>query len=216
MPEKIFQGSPAKSVYCERNLNTIKNIHSINFIKHTTLLACSALLAVSLAACSQPVASDAASTAGSASSSATSDTAQIPNPWADCTTLADAAALTGYDFTVPDSVDGYPDVTIAVLESEQLTEVQYSSGNARLCLRKAPGSDDISGDFNQYAESNAVDVDGRSVTLQGNDGQVQLATWLDGDYTNSWAERLIWLFLGTHLCDLFFIFIIFCIFVYLV
>lgn len=102
-----------------------------------------------------------------------------------CTTLADAAALTGYDFTVPDSVDGYPDVTIAVLESEQLTEVQYSSGNARLCLRKAPGSDDISGDFNQYAESNAVDVDGRSVTLQGNDGQVQLATWLDGDYTYS-------------------------------
>ena len=148
----------------------MKNIHSINFIKHTTLLACSALLAVSLAACSQPVASDAASTAGSASSSATSDTAQIPNPWTGCTTLADAAALTGYDFTVPDSV---------------LTEVQYSSGNARLCLRKAPGSDDISGDFNQYAESNAVDVDGRSVTLQGNDGQVQLATWLDGDYTYS-------------------------------
>lgn len=156
----------------------MKNIHSINFIKHTTLLACSALLAVSLAACSQPVASDAAS-------SATSDTAQIPNPWADCTTLADAAALTGYDFTVPDSVDGYPDVTIAVLESEQLTEVQYSSGNARLCLRKVPGSDDISGDYNQYAESNAVDVDGRSVPLQGNDGQVQLATWLDGDYTYS-------------------------------
>ena len=82
-------GFKAKSVYYERNLNTMKNIHSINFIKHTTLLACSALLAVSLAACSQPVASDAASTAGSASSSATSDTAQIPNPWTGCTTLAD-------------------------------------------------------------------------------------------------------------------------------
>ena len=40
------------------------------------------------------------------------------------TMLEDAAALTGYDFTVPDSVDGYPDVTIAVLESEQLTEAQ--------------------------------------------------------------------------------------------
>lgn len=148
----------------------MKNIHSINFIKHTTLLACSALLAVSLAACSQPVASDAASTAGSASSSATSDTAQIPNPWADCTTLADATALTGYDFTVPDSVDGYTDTSITVLTDEQLTEVQYTAGSDRLCLRKAPGSDDISGDYNQYAESTTVDVDGRSVTLQGNDG----------------------------------------------
>ena len=73
----------------------MKNIHPINFIKRTILLACSALLAVSLAACSQPAASDAASTAGSTSSSATSDTAQIPNPWTGCTTLADAAALTG-------------------------------------------------------------------------------------------------------------------------
>ena len=75
---------------------------------------------------------------------------------------------------MPDSVDGYPDVTIAVLESEQLTEVKYSSGNARLCLRKAPGSDDISGDFNQYAESNAVDVDGRSVTLQATTARFSL------------------------------------------
>ena len=34
-------------------------------------------------------------------------------------------------------------------------------------------------------------------------------------YSNSWAERFIWLFLGTHLCVLFFIFILFRIFVYL-
>ena len=33
---------------------------------------------------------------------------------------------------------------------------------------------------------------------------------------NSWAERFIWLFLGAHLCILFFIFILFRIFVYLV
>ena len=35
-------------------------------------------------------------------------------------------------------------------------------------------------------------------------------------YSNSWAERFIWLFCGTHLYVLFFIFISFCIFVYLV
>ena len=46
--------------------------------------------------------------------------------------LEDAAALTGYDFTVPDSVDGYPDVTIAVLESEldafTICGMMYSGG----------------------------------------------------------------------------------------
>lgn len=154
---------------------------NINMIKRSALLACSALLAVSLAACSQPAASDAANTPDTAAS----DTTQIPNPWTECATLADAAALTGYDFTVPDSVDGYTDTSITVLTDEQLTEVQYTAGNDRLCLRKAPGSDDISGDYNQYAESNTVDVDGRSVTLQGSDGQVQLATWQDGGYTYS-------------------------------
>ena len=35
-------------------------------------------------------------------------------------------------------------------------------------------------------------------------------------YSISWAERFIWLFLGTFLCILFFIFILFRIFVYLV
>lgn len=162
-------------MFTRKELTTMKNI---NMIKRSALLACSALLAVSLAACSQPAASDAASTAAS-------DTTQIPNPWTECATLADAAALTGYDFTVPDSVDGYTDISITVLTDEQLTEVQYTAGNDRLCLRKAPGSDDISGDYNQYAESNTVDVDGRSVTLQGSDGQVQLATWQDGGYTYS-------------------------------
>lgn len=93
---------------------------NINMIKRSALLACSALLAVSLAACSQPAAPDAASTPDTAAS----DTTQIPNPWADCATLADAAALTGYDFTVPDSVDGYTDISITVLTDEQLTEVQ--------------------------------------------------------------------------------------------
>ena len=35
-------------------------------------------------------------------------------------------------------------------------------------------------------------------------------------YSNSWADRFIWLFLSTHLCILFFIFILFRIFVYLI
>lgn len=177
--------APPKKYPSRKELHTMKNFHSINSIKRSALLACSALLAVSLAACSQPAASNAASTADSPYSAATSDTAQIANPWTDCATLADAAALTGYDFTVPDSVDGCTDVAISVLESEQLTEVQYTAGNDRLCLRKAPGSDDISGDYNQYAENSTVDVDGRSVTLQGNGGQVQLATWQDGSYSYS-------------------------------
>ncbi|RGE12906.1 hypothetical protein DXC33_01490 [Clostridiaceae bacterium TF01-6] len=36
------------------------------------------------------------------------------------------------------------------------------------------------------------------------------------NYSNSWAEKFIWLFFGIHLCISFFIFIIFCNFVCLV
>ena len=42
-----------------------------------------------------------------------------------------------------------------------------------------------------------------------------MGSWWDENtnYSNSWAERFIWLFLGTHLCISFFIFILFCIFI---
>lgn len=41
-------------------------------------------------------------------------------------------------------------------------------------------SDDISGDYSEYANTKEIIVDGISVTLRGNDGTWSVATWTDG------------------------------------
>lgn len=51
----------------------------------------------------------------------------------------------------------------------------------RFC--KAPGDGDISGDYNDYAQSDTITVSDREVTLKGNDDAVNLAIWAKDRYT---------------------------------
>ena len=122
------------------------------------------------------------SLAACASKSATSGNAEIPNPFVDCATLADAAKLTGFDIVVPDSVDGFDTRTIQVMDKKMI-QVIYSKGENNLLIRKQAGSDDISGDYNQYSETNTVTLGSLQVTMKGDNGMVSLATWTDGGYT---------------------------------
>ena len=53
---------------------------------------------------------------------------QIPNPWVDCTTLADAAKLAGFDIAVPGSIKGYPNKLIQAMEKSMI-QVLYFDGD---------------------------------------------------------------------------------------
>ncbi len=121
------------------------------------------------------------SLAACASKTATSGNAAIPNPFVDCATLADAAMLTGFDIIVPDSVDGFDTRTIQVMDNKMI-QVIYTKGDNNLLIRKQAGSDDISGDYSQYSETNTVTLGTLQVTMKGENGMVCLATWADGGY----------------------------------
>ena len=107
---------------------------------------------------------------------------QIPNPFVDCNTLKDAGKIAGFDVTVPDAIDGYSERTIQAIKND-LIQVLYQNGENELSIRKAVGSDDVSGDYNEYAEIKTVTVSGQQVTMKGSDGKVNIATWTDGSYT---------------------------------
>ena len=63
-------------------------------------------------------------------------------------------------------------------------EIIYASGEDETArIRKAPGADDVSGDYNEYAETETVDAGGVSVTMKGENGLVKLAIWTNGDYS---------------------------------
>ena len=115
---------------------------------------------------------------------------QIANPFVDCESLDAAAEIAGFDFTVPETVEGYPDRMIQAIAND-LIQVFCTTGDMAqsdteyILLRKGVGTEDISGDYNEYASVTEEDVNGRTVTLKGDGEQVYLATWTDGGYSYS-------------------------------
>ena len=109
---------------------------------------------------------------------------EIANPFVDCETLEEAGELAGFDISVPDEIDGgYTQGTIQAVENEMIQVIYTTEAGEEITLRKGTGTEDISGDYNEYAEENTLDVDGTSVTARGSDGLVYAATWTDGTYT---------------------------------
>ena len=106
---------------------------------------------------------------------------QIPSPFADCDTLDDAAAISGFDMSAPDSIDGYDQRIIQAVENEMI-QVSYQNGDESITIRKAAGTDDCSGDYNRYDETKEVAVGAITVTMKGSDGLVNDATWTNGDH----------------------------------
>ncbi len=115
-------------------------------------------------------------------STSASGSGQLTNPIVEYETLADAAKVTGFELAVPGSVDGYDTRTVQVVSGEMM-QVTYTSGEQKLLIRKAAGQDDISGDYNTYAETNTVAAGSLSVLMKGENGMVSVATWTDGGNT---------------------------------
>ena len=112
------------------------------------------------------------------------DTTQIPNPWEQYTSLADAAKAAGFETSIPERPRMFTETTYQVMkdENETILEVLYGAEDSgeQMVIRKASGAGenaDISGDYNVYNEISTVTVGEYTVTLKGDDQKVNLATW---------------------------------------
>lgn len=109
----------------------------------------------------------------------------MPNPFTDFDTLAEAEKQTGFYITLPDAI-GSSDKRIYRAMNDEMLEVVYVNGEDETGrVRKARGSEDISGDYNEYAETETVSVGGIDVLLKGDAGLVKLAVWTNDGYTYS-------------------------------
>lgn len=109
---------------------------------------------------------------------------QIPNPFIDCASLAEASQVAGFEMRAPEAVGDYDRVSISAIDGE-LIDVLYESGDDTVRVRKGAGTEDISGDYNSYAEAAVSKVDGMEVTMKGGSGKAYLAAWTSGEYTYS-------------------------------
>lgn len=148
-----------------------------NLVKKMAVVFAAGALCFSLAAC------------GSTNKSASNDNKktentgiageQIPTPFTAYDSLEEAEKAAGFKISVPDAPSDYSTVTYNVFEDEKMIEVIYTNadGDEAYRIRKASGSDDISGDSTDYSDNSSVDVNGNTVTMKGNDGKVSVATW---------------------------------------
>ena len=119
-----------------------------------------------------------------------SENVQIPDPFEGFSTLEQAVKAAGFEMSVPDAPKWYETAIYRANTGTQMLEVIYSDKDLEnedaveaYRIRKAIGSDDISGDYNDYSEKTEVSVSGNQVSLKGNDGKVFVATWTSGEFT---------------------------------
>ena len=93
----------------------------------------------------------------------------------DMESLEAAQEAVGFTLTVPGSIT--PENYVVI--NDVTLELDFDGGY----IRKAQGSEDISGDFNAYDMVKTETADGKEVTLKGNANKVMLAVWTEGDYT---------------------------------
>lgn len=149
--------------------------------KQLVTLSLCAALCLSMIACGNTV-----QPRDNADSPTTNQSQQIPNPWVDYNTLENAAKAAGFDITLPEKAADSDTVSFRAMEGEMLEIIYSANGDETARLRKSLGTDDISGDYNNYeTTSTAATANGTEVTLKGNDDLVYVATWLDEDYTYS-------------------------------
>lgn len=109
----------------------------------------------------------------------------IASPFIDCSSIDEAAAITGFGMTVPDSVNGNEIDHISTISRETIQIIYGADYDNSTYIRKAEGSDDISGDYNTYRQKKQITVNGASVTLKGNNGKINVATWSSNGYSYS-------------------------------
>lgn len=108
------------------------------------------------------------------------------SPFTDCDSIEEAEKAAGLDITLPGKIEGFDKISYSAMVRYKLVQAEYEKDeNCYFCIRKAVGSEDISGDYNSYREESKFEKNGRPVTLKGNDGMVSLALWTDGAYTYS-------------------------------
>ena len=158
-------------------------------MKKLLIFTVTAAMLLSLAACAQsakPAAKPEKPAQTEQAETTDTENVQIPNPWTDYDSKDDAAQAAGFDLTVPDEISGCSEKSYRVLsaDGDVMFEIIYASGGDETArIRKVPGADDVSGNYNEYAETETVDVGGVRVTMKGENGLVKLAVWTNGDYS---------------------------------
>lgn len=107
------------------------------------------------------------------------------NPIQEVSSMDEAKVLIGFGMEVPEPSEPYIKKVISVLNGSSV-DVSYQTmdGNDEgYVIRKALGTDDISGDYEEYEHIETMIIGEYEVVMKGNGESISLATWNSGKYT---------------------------------
>ena len=108
----------------------------------------------------------------------------VPNPYEIVDTLDEASKIAGFNLSVPATYGDYKKQVIQAIEDDMIEVIYFNdTDNEGLRIRKAKGTDDISGDYNEYKDVETVKVGDVEVTEKGSDGDIAVVIWNDGTYS---------------------------------
>ena len=110
---------------------------------------------------------------------------EVPNPFVEVKTLDEAYKIAGFTLSVPTTYEDYKKQVIQAIENDmiEVIYIEEESGYEGLRIRKAKGTDDISGDYNEYKNVETVKVGDYDVTEKSDGKNIFVATWTDGTYS---------------------------------
>ena len=113
------------------------------------------------------------------------ESTQIPNPFVEVKTLEEASKIAGFTLEVPETYEDYKKQVIQAIENDMIEVIYYdeNSEHEGLRIRKAKGTDDISGDYNEYKDVETVKVGDFEIIEKGSEGNISVATWNNGTYS---------------------------------
>ncbi len=91
--------------------------------------------------------------------------------------LSEAEKIASFPIIVPQSAAGQTIGKIGVIEDTLISVYYGDEENAAVIIVKGKGSDDISGDYNEYAEQQVFNYENLEITAEGNDGLINKAIW---------------------------------------
>ena len=113
------------------------------------------------------------------------ESTQIPNPFVEVKNLDEASKIAGFTLEVPETYEDYKKQVIQAIEDDMIEVIYYDENleHEGLRIRKAKGTDDISGDYNEYKDVETVKVGDFEIIEKGSEGNISVATWNDGTYS---------------------------------
>lgn len=110
--------------------------------------------------------------------------------WVDLEDDLQAKGIAEFGLEYPDGPEGY-DIKVYRVYTRQISSIYYQNEDGREGMRiikgKMCGADVFESGFyndgNSYTFINVVEHDGKKITLKGNQNGVQVASWVEGDFS---------------------------------